>query len=274
MSTAVSNATTLVGSPSPCNPPCSRSSPVNNIRDGHVKATSQYESGFLKPIKHEVRAPTPSCPTFKADHFRIIRVLGEGGQGVVLLVELKATGRLYALKVIKKHSLSTLDLRTVFVEQDAMKTINNNPFFTSLKGSFEDEDNFFLLTDYHSNGDLNDRIKEKGRLSSDEARSYAAQIIIGLEKLHHQRIIHRDIKAKNILINAQNEVIISDFGLSRMFGRTMEEQPWRAHKTDMTCGTMSYMSPELFFGMGYSYTLDNWAFAVTLYEMLYGKVSS
>ncbi|KAH9855548.1 kinase-like domain-containing protein, partial [Lenzites betulinus] len=192
---------------------------------------------------------------------------------MVLLVEHNATGQLYALKVIKKNSLSTEDLRTVFVEQDVMKTLNGNPFFTSLKGSFEDADNFFLLMDWHIGGDLDARIKEEGRLSTDEARSYAAQIIIGMEELHRQRIIHRDIKPKNILLNAQHEVIITDFGLSRMFGRTVDEQPALVvDKTDSTCGTATHMSPELFVNMGYSYSLDHWAFAVTLYEMLYGKL--
>ncbi|KAI0367265.1 kinase-like protein [Pilatotrama ljubarskyi] len=228
----------------------------------------------------------------KTDDFRIIRILGEGGQGMVSLVEDLVTRKLYALKAISKHMVLTQDLPTVFVEQDVMKTLSGNPFFTSLKGSFEDEDHFFLLTDYCSGGDLNDKIRQQGRLSTDEARLFAAQIVLGMEELRRQRIIHRDIKPKNILINAQNEVIISDFGLSRMFGRTVDEQPWRLRKiwqtkedrpeyvpeagfaTDKTkaaCGTFAYIAPELYTGE-HSYEADVWSFAVMLYEMLHGKL--
>ncbi|KAI0777408.1 kinase-like domain-containing protein [Trametes elegans] len=231
------------------------------------------------------------------EDFRIIRVLGEGGQGMVSLVQDKATDKLYALKAIKKHTLQTKDLPTVFVEQNIMKTLSGSPFFTSLKGSFEDEDHFFLLTacDYLSGGDLNDRLLKEGKLSTEEARLYSAQILLAMAELRRHRIVHRDLKPKNILLNAQNEAIISDFGLSRTFGRATSEQPWRMRKmwqnkedqddladafpqsgaamdkTQATCGTFGYMAPELFTG-DHSYEVDVWAYAATLYEMLHGKL--
>ena len=118
-----------------------------------------------------------------------------------------------------------------------------------------------------------------------------------MEELRRQRIIHRDIKPQNILLNAQDEAIISDFGLARTFGRTVEQQPWKKrkmwqHKEDTEeddadaaelsvkkdhtqggCGTFGYIPPEMFESKDHSYEADVWSFAVTLYEMLHGKVS-
>ncbi|KAI0354057.1 kinase-like protein [Trametes cingulata] len=240
-------------------------------------ATSAAQVGALKSVAvSKSEAMKQPKRILKTDDLRIIRILGEGGQGMVSLVEDLVTKKLYALKAISKHMVQTQDLPTVFVEQDIMKTLSGNPFFTSLKGSFEDEDHFFILTDYCSGGDLNDRIRRQGKLSTDEARQFAAQIVLGMEELRRQRIIHRDIKPKNILINDQNEAIISDFGLSRMFGRTdrpeyVPEAGAAADKTQAACGTFAYIAPELYTG-DHSYEVDVWSFAVMLYEMLHGKL--
>ncbi|KAI0328751.1 kinase-like protein [Cubamyces sp. BRFM 1775] len=215
----------------------------------------------------------------KFEDFRIIRVLGQGGQGLVMLVQDLITDKLFALKAIKKEVLSTRDFQTVFVEQNIMQALAGNPFFTTLKGSFEDEEHFFLITDYISGGDLSSRIRKQGKLSTNEARRYAAQILLGMEELRRQRIIHRDMKPQNILLNAQDEAIISDFGLARTFGRTDasedDDDEFEFIKKDQTkaaCGTFGYIPPEMFESGTHSYEADVWSFAVTLYEMLHGKL--
>ncbi|KAI8973131.1 kinase-like domain-containing protein [Trametes punicea] len=296
---ALSNVTTLVGSPMPSKPVTLP--PVVGVSQDKPKlvsslCTTAASRDVLKPVTAAsstgVVAQALEKRILKVEDFRIIRVLGEGGQGLVLLVQDQVTDRLFALKVIKKHKLQTKDLSTVFVEQDIMKTLAGNPLFPALKGSFEDEDHFFLLTDYYPGGDLNDRIRKEGKLPTDVARRYAAQIVLAMEELRRQRIIHRDIKPKNILLTEQDEVIVTDFGLSRMFGRTVEQQPWRLRKiwqhkedfaedgsetisemdkTQATCGTFGYIAPEMFTG-DHSYEVDVWSFAVTLYEMLHGKL--
>ncbi|OSD03735.1 kinase-like protein [Trametes coccinea BRFM310] len=293
---ALSNATTLVGSPMPSKPASpSVADDLSQDEPADSSSCSTVVSNIDIPPTATVKiaAQAAAKRTLKADDFRIIRVLGEGGQGLVMLVQDKLTDKLFALKAIKKHRLQTQDLPTVFVEQNVMMTLAGRPLFTSLKGSFEDEDHFFLLTDYCSGGDLHERIRKEGKLPTDVARCYAAQIVLAMEELQQKRIVHRDIKPKNILLTAQDEVIITDFGLARTFGRTAEEQPWRmrkiwqrkedlaAHEETNTgpqrdrskggCGTFGYIAPEMFAG-DYSYEVDVWSFAVTLYEMLHGKL--
>ncbi|KAI0635393.1 kinase-like domain-containing protein [Trametes polyzona] len=289
---ALSNATTLVGSPIPSALASPTPTFVNDVSGNTLKVPAARSTSTLKPV-----VPTPTTQLNEAkcqppralrfEDFRIIRVLGEGGQGFVSLVQERATDRLYALKAINKQTLEKKDFPTVFVEQDVMKRLAGNPFYTALKGSFEDEDYFFLLTNYYSGGDLNTKIKEKKKLSTDEARLYAAQIVLAMEELRRKRIIHRDLKPHNILINAHGEAIVSDFGLARSFGRTVDEQPANSgdalrpvkaaatpsDKTQSACGTYGYIAPEMLTGDGgHSYEADVWSFAVMLFEMLHGKM--
>ncbi|OSC98849.1 kinase-like protein [Trametes coccinea BRFM310] len=213
------------------------------------------------------------------DDFRIIRVLGEGGQGLVLLVQDHVTDRLFALKVISKDSVKYLDhVAKVLIEKDAMQALAGNPFFVGIKGSFEDEDNFLFLMDYYPGGTLHEKIQRVGRLPMWMARRYAAQLILAMEELHRHRIIHRDIKPKNILLTDHDQVVISDFGIARMFGRTAAEERSKYKATpacdDITtteCGTEAYIAPETRY-FKYSYEVDVWAVAVTIYEMLHGKL--
>ncbi|KAI9068834.1 kinase-like protein [Trametes sanguinea] len=296
---ALSNATTLVGSPMPSKPTSPLAAANDLSQDEPADSSScptvvsRVDIPLTAPATLKIAAHAPAKRALKTEDFRMIRVLGEGGQGLVMLVQDRLTDKLYALKAIKKHRLQTQDLPTVFVEQNVMMTLAGRPLFTSLKGSFEDEDHFFLLTDYCSGGDLDERIRKEGKLPTDVARRYAAQIVLAMEELRQMRIVHRDIKPKNILLTAQDEVIVTDFGLARTFGRTREQQPWRMRKiwqrkenlaedegtktgpqrdrSGGGCGTFGYIAPEMFAG-DYSYEVDVWSFAVTLYEMLHGKL--
>ncbi len=85
-------------------------------------------------------------PTLRTEDFRVMRVLGKGGQGTVLLVQYKGDGRLYALKVVRKAALSIREYPFAFQEQDTCKTLAGNYFFAQLRASFEDEDYFYLLS--------------------------------------------------------------------------------------------------------------------------------
>ena len=116
--------------------------------------------------------------------------------------------------------------------------------------------------------------------------------MLGVEELHKRRIIHRDIKPANILLTLDGDLMLSDFGLSRTFGRTAEKHPWKLNKlwtgsvyrphfddetpgrdiTKDNCGTLGYMSPEMIRGEWYSFSSDVWALGVVLFEMQHGRV--
>ncbi|KAI0668905.1 kinase-like domain-containing protein, partial [Trametes maxima] len=209
------------------------------------------------------------------DDFRLLRYLGGGGQGQVWLVEHTRSRRLYALKAANKRALGAAHYASVFVEQDVMKMLSGNAFFNSLQGSFEDDEFFFVLMDYHPGGDLDTRIRKEPRAALD-MRRVAAEILHAMEALHRRGIIHRDLKPQNVLFNARGEAVVADLGLARTFGRT--DLPdfvagTGAALVDVTraqCGTLHYMAPEVFAGEGYSYGVDVWSFAVSVYEMLHG----
>ncbi|KAI0368561.1 kinase-like protein [Pilatotrama ljubarskyi] len=280
-SPAAASATTALLKPaSPAIPTFSRALPVADLK--------RAAAARLSP------APSPAPSRFCAADFRVLQVLGRGGQGTVLLVQWHGDGRLYALKAMKKEGLRLRDYRYAFHEQDVMKALAGNSFFAQLKASFQDDEHFYLLTDFYPGGDLLNRMGILGKIDASQAPLYCAQLVIALEELHRRRIMHRDIKPQNVLFTGDGDLVFADFGLTRTFGASREDEPWRlreywdhAEYEDMPCdeatgepldatrrgcGTAAYMAPEVSAGEAYSYPADIWSLGVLLFEMLNGKL--
>ncbi|KAH9896588.1 kinase-like domain-containing protein [Cubamyces lactineus] len=240
-----------------------------------------------------VVTPAALAPVLTTADFSVYHVLGRGGQGSVSLVQYRGDGLLYALKTIKKPLLR--EYIHPFKEQNVMKELAGNYFFTQLRASFEDEENFYLVTDFYPGGDLVDMIYRK-KLDASKTRLYCAQLVIALGELHRRRILHRDIKPANVLINRDGEAVFSDFGLAHTFGRSPETQPWTEREywyerpvtyvpgrlrredgtvpdlTEHRCGTAGYMALEIMENYPYSYQADVYSLGVLFYEMLNGKL--
>ncbi|KAI0042540.1 hypothetical protein FA95DRAFT_559895 [Auriscalpium vulgare] len=239
--------------------------------------------------------------------FEMMRVLGKGCAGKVLLVRHKSSADLYALKAItKRHVLAHQELQHTLTEQAVLKRMaaeGSDPFVVKLWWSFHDKENLFLVMDFHPGGDLATQLARWGRLGRDRARFYAAEIVEGVEGLHHVGVIYRDLKPENILIAADGHIVLTDFGLSKEFPRRAtalttpstpngqqsgfstpptpywmkDGQPpangWPPRLNDTTttfCGTAEYLAPEVIQGLPYSYEVDWWSFGTMLYEMLTG----
>ncbi|KAH9915469.1 kinase-like domain-containing protein, partial [Epithele typhae] len=224
---------------------------------------------------------SPLTRKITTNDLRIIRVLGNGGQGFVMLVQDRATENLLALKSVAKHSVPLEDDARIFEEQDVLRRLAGNSRFLDLQASFENSDYFCFLTDYYPGGDMKDFLALRGKLPEHEARDYYAQLLLALQELHSRRIIHRDIKPENVLIAADGRLVLADFGMARAFGRTADQQPTmfangapaaEIDKTESGCGTARYMAPEQFDPGCYSYGVDTWALGVMLYEMLHGEL--
>uniref|UniRef100_A0A0W0FXA5 Uncharacterized protein n=1 Tax=Moniliophthora roreri TaxID=221103 RepID=A0A0W0FXA5_MONRR len=160
--------------------------------------------------------------------FEMLRVLGKGCAGKVLLVRHKATDDLYAMKAItKRHVLAHQELQHTLTEQAVLKRMANgpgdgkerDPFVVKLWWSFHDKENLFLIMDFHPGGDLATQLARWGRLGRDRARFYAAEIVEGVEGLHAAGVIYRDLKPENILIGGDGHIVLTDFGLSKEFPR-------------------------------------------------------
>ncbi|EJU02535.1 hypothetical protein DACRYDRAFT_21614 [Dacryopinax primogenitus] len=159
----------------------------------------------------------------RIEDFEMLRVLGKGCAGKVLLVKYRASGTLYALKAItKRHVLAHQELQHTLTEQAVLKRMaaagdQANPFVVKLYWSFHDREHLFLIMDFHPGGDLATQLARWGRLGRDRARFYAAEIVEGVEGLHAAGVIYRDLKPENILIGADGHIVLTDFGLSKEF---------------------------------------------------------
>ncbi|KAA1105606.1 hypothetical protein PGT21_012990 [Puccinia graminis f. sp. tritici] len=238
-----------------------------------------------------VPAPTTSTssPVQRRRHkvtvedFEIMRVLGKGCAGKVLMVKYRRTGgnhpnQVYAMKSIKKnHVLSHRELQHTLTEQSVLRRVadepDSNPFIVRLWWSFHDKDHLFLVMDFHPGGDLATQLARWGRLGRDRARFYAAEITEGVTSLHRSGVIYRDLKPENILIAFDGHIVLTDFGLSKQFGRDADGQRISDEEEERTltfCGTAEYLAPEVLLGEPYSYEVDWWSFGTMLYEMLTG----
>lgn len=155
------------------------------------------------------------------DDFEMIRVLGKGCAGKVLLVRHTSSRGLYAMKSIhKRHVLAHQELQHTLTEQAVLKRMAKDvldPFVVRLWWSFHDRNNLYLVMDFHPGGDLATQLSRWGRLGRDRARFYAAEIVEGVQGLHKAGVIYRDLKPENVLIGADGHIVLSDFGLSKEF---------------------------------------------------------
>ncbi|EIN14271.1 hypothetical protein PUNSTDRAFT_80494 [Punctularia strigosozonata HHB-11173 SS5] len=172
---------------------------------------------------NKLREPKKSTRKVTVNDFEMLRVLGKGCAGKVLLVRHKQSADLYALKAItKRHVLAHQELQHTLTEQAVLKRMaadGTDPFVVKLWWSFHDRENLFLVMDFHPGGDLATQLARWGRLGRDRARFYAAEIVEGVEGLHAAGVIYRDLKPENVLIGADGHIVLTDFGLSKEFPR-------------------------------------------------------
>eukprot|EP00357_Protocruzia_adherens_P027697 CAMPEP_0114993102 /NCGR_PEP_ID=MMETSP0216-20121206/12333_1 /TAXON_ID=223996 /ORGANISM="Protocruzia adherens, Strain Boccale" /LENGTH=364 /DNA_ID=CAMNT_0002356687 /DNA_START=10 /DNA_END=1104 /DNA_ORIENTATION=- len=197
--------------------------------------------------------------------FDIIKVLGKGSFGKVLLVKKKDSQRLYAMKILKKeliHAKNQIDHTKT--ERSILQHICS-PFIVSLKYAFQTADKLYFVTEFCSGGELFVHLRISKKFSELRTKFYAAELIAALETLHSNGIIYRDLKPENILLCEDGHVKLTDFGLSKE-GIEMQD------RTYTFCGTPEYLAPEILLGEGHSCTADWWSLGVLMYEMLDGNL--
>lgn len=195
--------------------------------------------------------------------FNLVKLVGKGSFGKVFLVSSKATNEFFAMKALKKDVvLQDDDVECTLLERDVCKLGIRNPYLTKLFCTFQNEEFLFFLMEFLNGGDLMFHIVESKKFSEDRARFYAAEILCGLQFLHGQGIIYRDLKLDNVLLDSQGHCKISDFGMCKKISNDGKAQTF--------CGTPDYIAPEILKGQMYSFSVDFWSFGVLLYEMLTG----
>ncbi|RKP00755.1 hypothetical protein CXG81DRAFT_5846, partial [Caulochytrium protostelioides] len=211
-------------------------------------------------------APGPPRPAGGLDDWTFLAVLGKGNFGKVMLAEEKATGGLFAIKVLKKAFIiendeveSTRSEKRVFLAANRTR----HPFLVNLHSCFQTESRLYFVMEYVAGGDLMWHIQQHP-FSAQRATFYAAEVLLALEYFHENAIVYRDLKLDNILLAPDGHIKIADYGLCK-------ENMGRSDLTHTLAGTADYMAPEILTDGGYGRAVDWWAFGVLVYQLLLGQ---
>ncbi|XP_028699522.2 serine/threonine-protein kinase Nek11 isoform X2 [Macaca mulatta] len=203
--------------------------------------------------------------TLIARRYVLQQKLGSGSFGTVYLVSDKKAKRGEELKVLKEISVGELNPNeTVQANLEAQLLSKlDHPAIVKFHASFVEQDNFCIITEYCEGRDLDYKIqeyKEAGKIFPDnQIIEWFIQLLLGVDYMHERRILHRDLKSKNIFLK-NNLLKIGDFGVSRLLMGSCDLA------TTLT-GTPHYMSPEALKHQGYDTKSDIWSLACILYEM-------
>ncbi|XP_031518724.1 serine/threonine-protein kinase Nek11 isoform X9 [Papio anubis] len=203
--------------------------------------------------------------TLIARRYVLQQKLGSGSFGTVYLVSDKKAKRGEELKVLKEISVGELNPNeTVQANLEAQLLSKlDHPAIVKFHASFVEQENFCIITEYCEGRDLDYKIqeyKEAGKIFPDnQIIEWFIQLLLGVDYMHERRILHRDLKSKNIFLK-NNLLKIGDFGVSRLLMGSCDLA------TTLT-GTPHYMSPEALKHQGYDTKSDIWSLACILYEM-------
>ena len=199
--------------------------------------------------------------------FILVKLLGRGSFGQVLLVRLKKNNQLYAMKIlnknyikIKKQEQNTKTERNLMVQMDC-------PFIVNIKFAFQDSQKLYIISEFLQGGDMffhmNSGVKKT--LKFQRIKFYAVELVLAIDYLHKNKMIYRDLKPENILLDSDGHVKLTDFGLSKVLENEND-------KTFTICGTPQYLAPEVILQKGYDTSIDWWSLGCVLYQMLTGKI--
>jgi len=179
-------------------------------------------------------------------------------------VRMKYTGDIFAMKVLNKRNVVERgEIDHTLTEKNILMKFDH-PFIMSLHYSFQTEDKLFLVMDFVNGGEMFYHIQKARRFDNERAKFYLAEIVLGLECLHNNGVIYRDLKPENLLLDSDGHIKITDFGLSKEGLNT-------AYSTTKTfCGTPEYLAPEVVEGKPYTKSVDWWSVGTLLFEMLTG----
>ncbi|XP_030387936.1 serine/threonine-protein kinase N isoform X4 [Scaptodrosophila lebanonensis] len=200
------------------------------------------------------------------DNFRLLSVLGRGHFGKVILAQLRTNQQYYAIKALKKGDIiardeveSLLSEKRIFEVANAMR----HPFLVNLYSCFQTEQHVCFVMEYAAGGDLMMHIHTDVFLEP-RAVFYAACVVLGLQYLHENKIIYRDLKLDNLLLDTDGYVKIADFGLCK-------EGMGFGDRTGTFCGTPEFLAPEVLTETSYTRAVDWWGLGVLIFEMLVGE---
>ncbi|XP_019797468.1 serine/threonine-protein kinase SIK2 isoform X1 [Tursiops truncatus] len=196
--------------------------------------------------------------------YEIEGTLGKGNFAVVKLGRHRITRTEVAIKIIDKSQLDAVNLEKIYREVQIMKMLDH-PHIIKLYQVMETKSMLYLVTEYAKNGEIFDYLANHGRLNESEARRKFWQILSAVDYCHGRKIVHRDLKAENLLLDNNMNIKIADFGFGNFFKSGELLATW--------CGSPPYAAPEVFEGQQYEGPqLDIWSMGVVLYVLVCGAL--
>ncbi|XP_057288033.1 serine/threonine-protein kinase SIK2 [Pezoporus wallicus] len=219
-------------------------------------------------VMAEPRRPPPLLPRglgpVRVGFYDIEGTLGKGNFAVVKLARHRITRSEVAIKIIDKSQLDAVNLEKIYREVQIMKMLDH-PHIIKLYQVMETKSMLYLVTEFAKNGEIFDYLASHGRLSESEARRKFWQILSAVEYCHGRKIVHRDLKAENLLLDNNMNIKIADFGFGNFYKSGEPLTTW--------CGSPPYAAPEVFEGQQYEGPqLDIWSMGVVLYVLVCGAL--
>ncbi|XP_043232346.1 serine/threonine-protein kinase MARK2-like isoform X19 [Amphibalanus amphitrite] len=243
-------------------PPSHRSGRPPLYGTGAAAVPRSASDGSVAQIKESSRTRPDSEPHI--GKYQLLKTIGKGNFAKVKLAKHLPTGEEVAIKIIDKTQMNPGSLQKLFREVRIMKMLDH-PNIVKLYQVIETKKTLYLVMEYASGGEVFDYLVFHGRMKEKEARLKFRQIVSAVQYCHSKRIIHRDLKAENLLLDSQMNIKIADFGFSNEF--TV------GSKLDTFCGSPPYAAPELFQGKKYDGPeVDVWSLGVILYTLVSGSL--
>ncbi|KAK9411827.1 Non-specific serine/threonine protein kinase [Crotalus adamanteus] len=235
--------------------------------------------------EEEMDASTTHHKRKTMNDFDYLKLLGKGTFGKVILVREKASGKYYAMKILKKEVIIAKDEVAHTLTESRVLKNTRHPFLTSLKYSFQTKDRLCFVMEYVNGGEKcrgglakgqqlprpsapHQQKEEDGEervFSEDRTRFYGAEIVSALDYLHSGKIVYRDLKLENLMLDKDGHIKITDFGLCK-------EGITDAATMKTFCGTPEYLAPEVLEDNDYGRAVDWWGLGVVMYEMMCGRL--
>eukprot|EP00051_Salpingoeca_urceolata_P026889 m.479156 g.479156 ORF g.479156 m.479156 type:complete len:475 (-) comp21344_c0_seq1:90-1514(-) len=197
--------------------------------------------------------------------FDMLKVLGKGTFGKVMLVQHKTSKKVFAMKLLHKSMVLDKGELVHTLTENAVLAKCSHPFLTSLSYSFQTADRLCFVMEYVNGGEVFYHLRREKKFSEPRTQFYIAEISLAIKYLHENNIIYRDLKLENLLLDREGHIKITDFGLCK------KDMP-SGSATSTFCGTPDYLAPEVLEESEYGLAVDWWGVGAVMYEMLTGQL--